>query len=300
MQNHIRTALVAGLSSVLILGLASEIQANKTPPPPPTSSPSNVYNLLVHGRSGDNHCVPVTGVNTANYDKDGYWDGANLSGLNNVRYIGFDGTRNGGAYSWEYCGAQRQLHDAVQTFCTGANSCNIYTHSTGGLVAAYYFYNSGSAGTNILDVRLMANASGGSELADFSSSYLSWLGFDTLGGELDESVSTSGARSWNHNNTGGLVMDLTSGESSDYLGVTSPLLPGEDDGVLANHTLCGVNSVTTVDRSCPNGSGTFSESYSCGFLWLSTCNRTHYRWSNYNTVLMRSGDTHSDAKNHYR
>lgn len=258
------------------------------------------YNLLVHGRSGENHCVPITGTGSATYDKDGYWDGADMSGLSNRRYVGFDGTRNGGAYSWDSCGAQRQLHDAVRTFCTGTNKCKIYTHSTGGLVAAYYLYASGAAGLNILDIRLMANASGGSELADFSSSYLGWLGFDTLGGELDDSVSTAGARTWDHNRTGGQPLDLTSGESSDYLGVTSPLLPGKDDGVLANHTLCGVNSVTTVDRSCPMGGGKFTESYKCGFLWLSTCTKTHNRWSNYYTVLMRSSSTHGGAKTHYR
>ena len=279
---------VAALSALLI----SEAVANSSPPPPPPPPPvsSNTYNLLVHGRSGDDHCVAISGVNSATNDKNGYWSGS-TSNLSNVRYVGFEGTKNGGA--------QRQMHDAVQTWCTGSNQCNIYTHSTGGLVAAYYFYASGSAGTNILDVRLMANASGGSELADISTDYLSWLGFDTLGGELDESVSTSGARGWNHNDTAGLVFALAGGESSDYLGVTSPFLPGYDDGVLANHSLCGMNKVDTVDRSCPYGSGNFSESYSCGFLWLSNCTRNHTRFSNHNTVYVRGGDTHSDAKEHY-
>lgn len=147
----------------------------------------------------------------------------------------------------------------------------------------------------------MANASGGSELADISSSYLRWLGFTpAYVRNLDESVSTAGARTWNHNDTAGLTLDLTSGEGSDYLKLTSPFLPGVDDGVLANHTLCGVNRVTRVDRSCPMGSGNFSESYRCGFLWLKKCHRNHSRWSGYNTVLMRKGDTHGDAKEHYR
>ncbi len=295
-----RRVLPLAIIAVFAAGVATEVTANKTPPPPPSTSSSPVYNLLIHGRSSEDHCVPVSGVNSATSDKNGYWSDANLSGLSNVRYIGFIGTRNGGAYSWENCGAQRQFHNALQTFCTGGNQCKIYTHSTGGLVAAYYFYNSGASGLNILDVRLMANASGGSELADISSDYLSWLGFTpAYVKNLDESVSTSGARTWNHNDTAGLTLDLTSGESSDYLGVTSPFLPGHDDGVLANHTLCGVNKVADVDRSCPNGSGSFTESYGCGFLWLSTCSKTHHRWSGYNTVLMRSGDTHGDAKEHY-
>lgn len=263
------------------------------------SASAATYNLFVHGRSGKSHCQSLTSTASGQTDYNNYWGGS-VTGLTNVRYVGFDGTKSGGAYSWSSCGAQSQFHAALNTFCRNGNSCNIYTHSTGGLVAAYYLYANGTSGLSISDIRLMADASGGSELADFSTSYLAWLGFDTLGGNLDESVSTGGARSWNHNSTGGLMIDVTSGESSDYLGVTSPLLPGQDDGVLANHTLCSVNQVATIDRSCPIGSGSIKESYACGFMWLSTCYKTYYRWSNHYTVLMRSSSTHGTSKTHYR
>ena len=164
---------------------------------------------------------------------------------------------------------------------------------------AYYLYAVGDSGRNINKVRLMANASGGSELADLSTSYLGWLGFDTLGGELDNSVSTSGARSWNHNSTAGNVLELTSGEASDYWGATSPFLPGEDDGVLANHTLCGINRTGDIDKSCPYGTGRIREPYACGFLWLSTCYTNYYRWSGYKTVKLIKSHTHSGARKHY-
>lgn len=264
-----------------------------------TELSATTYNLFVHGRSGDSHCSSISSVNSAKTDVNNYWGGT-VYGLSNVRYIGFDGTKSGGAYSWSYCGAQSQFHKAMSVFCKGGNSCRIYTHSTGGLVAAYYLYAVGTSGLNIVDIRLMANASGGSELADFSTSYLAWLGFDTLGGELDQSVSTSGARSWNHNDTSGHVLDLTSGEASDYFGATSPLLPGEDDGVLANHTLCGINRTGDIDSSCPYGSGRIREPYACGWFWLSTCYTNYYRWSGYQTVKLVKSDTHSDAKKHYR
>jgi hypothetical protein len=260
---------------------------------------ATTYNLFVHGRSGDNHCASLTSTGSGTTDKNNYWSGS-VSGISNIRYVGFDGTKSGGAYSWSSCGAQSQLHTAMNTFCKGSNSCRIYTHSTGGLVAAYYLYAVGSSGLNIIDVRLMANASGGSELADFSSSYLGWLGFDTTGGELDNSVSTSGARGWNHNYTGGQVLDLTSGEASDYWGVTSPLLPGQDDGVLANHTLCGINKVADVDSSCTYGTGRMRDSYKCGWLWRNTCYDNFYRWSNYNTVKLIKSHTHGGAKSHYK
>jgi hypothetical protein len=296
-----RKILISALVGALTLAVSSELAAFRPPPPAPPAQPAqpNVYNLFLHGRSSDNHCQALTSVNSGVSDHKNYW-GGDVSGIGNIRYIGFDGTRNGGAYSWDNCGAVKQLNDAVNIFCKGINRCNIYTHSTGGLVAAYYFSRYGSAGLNVLDIRLMASAAGGSELADLSTTFLGWLGISTLGGQLDRSVSTGGARSWDHNRTGGLVMDTTSGESSDYWGVTGPFLPGKDDGVLANHSLCNVNRVDTVDRSCPGGGGSFQESYGCGFLWLFTCHRTHHRWQNYNTVFVRPGDTHGGAKKHYR
>ncbi|MCB1175425.1 MAG: hypothetical protein KDK39_17755 [Leptospiraceae bacterium] len=256
------------------------------------------YNLFIHGRSGDDHCAAISNTGSATADKNNYWGGT-VTGVSNRRYIGFDGKKSGGAYSWSSCGAQSQTHKAMSVFCKGSNRCRIFTHSTGGLVMAYYLYAVGTSGLNIIDIRLMANASGGSELADISSTYLSWLGISSLGGELDKSVSTSGARRWNHNDTDGQTVDLTSGEASDYWGVTSPFLPGEDDGVLANHTLCGINKVSTINKSCPYGTGRLQESYRCGFLWLKTCYRNYYRWSGYKTVLLRKSDTHGGAKKHY-
>jgi len=266
-----------------------------------TSVSAVTYRLFVHGRSGDNHCTTISGTGSATADHKNYWGGT-VTGLSNVRYIGFDGTQSGGAYSWNTCGAQRQLYNALNTFCRTGNNCEIYTHSTGGLVAARFlrYYSPASYGWNITRVQLMANAAGGSELADFPTSYLAWLGFDTLGGQLDQSVSTSGARSWDHNSANGLTLYTTSGEGTDYLYATSPLLPAKDDGVLANHSLCNVNSVSAVDVSCTRGNASLRESYACGFLWLSTCYRYYYRWTPYYTVYQGGGSwSHRDAKKDY-
>lgn len=265
-----------------------------------TELSATTYNLFLHGRSGDSHCASLSSTNSGRSDVNNYWGGT-VSGVSNVRYVGFDGTKNGGAYSWSSCGAQSQLHTAMNTYCRGSNNCKLFTHSTGGLVAAYYLYAVGTYGLNIIDIRLMANASGGSELADISVNYLSWLGFDTMGGELDDSVSTTGARNgWNHNDTSGQMLDLTSGEASDYYGATSGFLPGEDDGVLANHTLCGINKVADIEASCTYGTGRIRESYRCGWLWRNTCYKNFYRWSGYNTVKLIKNDTHGDARKHYR
>ena len=253
------------------------------------------YRLFVHGRSGDNHC-------SSNWSSDvnNYWGGT-VSGLSNVKYVGFDGTRSGGAYSWSTCGAQRQLYTAMQQFCKGGNNCEIYSHSTGGLVVAYFMRYYGS-GYNISRIQNMASAAGGSELADLSTSYLGWLGFDTLGGELDNSVSTGGARNWDHNSANGYTIYLTSGEGTDYLYATSPFLPGYDDGVLANHSLCSINKVDSVDTSCARGNGRLRERYTCWKGWnpFASCYRYFYRWSPYYTVYQGGGGhSHSDAKRDY-
>lgn len=258
------------------------------------------YRLFVHGRSGSNHCQSLTSTSSGTTDYNNYWGGA-VTGLTNVRYVGFDGTQAGGAYSWNTCGAQKQFNDAIRVFCGAGNTCEVYTHSTGGLVVAAYFGLNNPAGINISRIQLLASAAGGSELADFSTSYLAWLGFDTLGGQLDSSVSTSGARNgFNHNSASGRTYYTTSGEGSDYLLATSPLLPGKDDGVLANHSLCNTNAVSSIGVSCPRGSGTITESYACGFMWLSTCYSYYYRWSPYYTVYTGgSSSSHGGAKYDY-
>jgi hypothetical protein len=258
------------------------------------------FKLFVHGRSSENHCQAIVSTASATTDYNNAWGGA-VTGLTNVRYIGFDGTKNGGAYSWENCGAQKQFHDALRIFCQSGNSCEIYTHSTGGLVAAAYFGLNTPSALSITRIQLMASAAGGSELADISTDYLAWLGVDSLGGELDESVSTSGARNgFNHYNAGGRTYYTTSGEGTDSLYITAPFLPGKDDGVLANHSLCSVNAVSSVGISCTRGSAALSEPYACGFLWLSTCYKTHSRWTPYYQVFIGGGDhSHGDSKKDY-
>lgn len=265
------------------------------------------YNLFVHGRSSKDHCSSITTINSAKADTNGYWSGWGYTptGLPNIRYVGFDGERDGGAFSWSTCGAQKQFYDALNVFCRNGNSCAVFTHSTGGLVAAKFFSQNQSSVPlfNITKVTLMASAHGGSELADIAVSLLGWaasIGWGKNGGELDHSVSTAGARSFDHNRSGGLRLRLTSGEGKDpeTFYVTWAFLPGTDDGVVANHSLCGINKVATVDASCAIGNGTMSESFGCGFLKLGKC--TWYRYTPYYTVYRGgSSQTHKTSMGHY-
>ena len=266
-----------------------------------TGLSATTYRLFLHGRSDKNHCNSISGTGSATVDVNGYWSGWGYTpNVSNRRYVGFDGEQAGGAYSWNTCGALRQIYYAMNTFCTGSNDCEIYTHSTGGLVLSAFFgkYPFTSSWYNIRRIQLMASAAGGSELADLAVGYLGWLGWSNYGGELDHSVSTSGARDgFDHYQSGGLTYYTTSGEGWDpeTFGITWMVLPGKDDGVVANHSLCSVNRVADVDVSCSRGNSRLRESYGCGFLWLSTCYRYYYRWTPFYTVY-QGGSSHTHKK----
>ena len=271
-----------------------------------SSTYATTYRLFVHGRSSTNHCGALNTITDGVQDVGGYWSGWGfVPQVANVRYVGFDGEQPGGAYSWNNCGAQYQLYKALTTFCTGANDCEVYTHSTGGLVVSAFFGITPAASSwyHIRRVQLMASAAGGSELADLAVTYLAWIGWSNYGGQLDHSVSTSGARNgFNHNQSGGLTYYTTSGEGHDpeTYGITPLLLPGKDDGVVANHSLCSINQTGSVNVSCARGNGSLRESYACGFLWLSTCYTTWNRWTPFYTVWMGGGgETHKTAMADY-
>jgi hypothetical protein len=272
-----------------------------------SSVSATTFKLFVHGRSATNHCSgTIPNTSSATTDVGGYWSGWGFTPqTTNVRYVGFDGEQPGGAYSWNECGAQLELYRALNTFCTGANDCEVYTHSTGGLVVSAFFGLNPSLASyyHIRRIQEMASAAGGSELADMSVTYLAWIGWSNYGGQLDHSVSTSGARNgFNHNQSGGLTIYLTSGEGhdSETYGITPLFLPGIDDGVVANHSLCGINQVGSVNAHCARGNGQLKESYACGFLWLSTCYTTWTRWTPYYTVWQGgTGETHKTAMADY-
>jgi len=256
------------------------------------------YRLFVHGRSNKNHCSTISNVNSAKTDVNNYWGGV-VKGIANIRYIGFNPNAAGGAYSTASCGAQTQLAKAIQVFCTGSNDCEIYTHSTGGLVAAKFFQANKVSTAKIKRIQLMANASGGSELANaavlakFSGPAGLLLGsIFKFGGQIDLSVSTVGARTpFNHNVSNGRTYYTTSGTGNDVpLSLTRPFLPGKDDSVVANHSLCNVNKVASVDVVCPKGSGTFKD----------VLIQKHSRWTPYYTVYQGgSSHSHRDAEKDY-
>jgi len=156
---------------------------------------------------------------------------------------------------------------------TCKNGCIIVSHSTGDLVSRYmidnqalWLQNAGMAPLNIVATFDFAGAGGGSELADLA------VNVATGGGVLDAALKAA-ISLWlgeipSANNVG-VLQDLRvntarqlsaipqsrvprlrfAGASSAFLGLTSPFLPGNDDGVVSPHSSCGASAAASFD-SC--------------------------------------------------
>lgn len=156
----------------------------------------------------------------------------------------------------------------------------------------------------------MSPATGGSELANIleairAGAYIgsppnviaAMATWETRG--VDPTVTTYGARAdWlQKNQSNGYRYQTTSGTGWTGSGaVTGPLLPGLDDSVLANHSLCNVNGVTDVKAVCGSGNATFRHRFSCGALWLSTCYTYYGKYTPYYTILQNGSDHYQGVK----
>jgi len=142
--------------------------------------------------------------------------------------------------------------------------CIFVTHSTGDLVARYiienqetWLSNAGLSPLNIVATFDIAGAGGGSELADLAVSvaeatesytFLLEAALEAwLGGDLTDEMGV--LHDLKVNNARQLAPFPDSriprlrfiGDASDYLGVTSGFIQGNDDGVVGSHSSCGGN-----------------------------------------------------------
>ncbi|MBA6354163.1 hypothetical protein [Colwellia sp. BRX9-1] len=158
-------------------------------------------------------------------------------------------------------------------FCTPG--CIFVTHSTGDLVARYiidnqetWLENAGLAPLNIVATFDIAGAGGGSELADVAVSVAegtetwsfvieaaleAWLGGD-LGDEMGvlNDLKVNNARQLAPLPDARIPRLRFVGDASEYLGVTSPFIQGNDDGVVGTHSSCGANRQARYG-SCSTG-----------------------------------------------
>ncbi|MES2760208.1 MAG: hypothetical protein V4693_22760 [Pseudomonadota bacterium] len=205
------------------------------------------YSLWINGRGA--------GGVVGNYNDFSYWGPASYGAGVNKKAVNWDGynsiaTQNG------------RLRAALDCFCTGPNWCYIAAYSAGDPMMGYALANFGGStrqvknatsapsgacgnaggtqtGWNIKWVRVAAGVAGGTELSDAGT----W----TTGEPLVRDLKTSTVRAmYNHNDTRGLWFYMYAGANG---GISSILLPGEDDGVVAYHS-AGAVSGTAGSAYC--------------------------------------------------
>jgi hypothetical protein len=142
------------------------------------------------------------------------------------------------------------------------SGCILVTHSTGDLVARHiienqetWLDNAGYQPLNIIATYDIAGAGGGSELADLAISVAQgtedWTFFTEmaleafLGGDLTDNLGVlydlkvNNARQLAPSPDARIPRLRFVGDASEYLGVTSPFIQGNDDGVVGSHSSCG-------------------------------------------------------------
>lgn len=156
---------------------------------------------------------------------------------------------------------------------TCARGCIFVNHSTGDLITRYiidnqalWLKNAGLTPLNIVATFDFSGAGGGSELADLAVNVATGGGL--IDGALKFAVSLWLGEMPSAANVG-VLHDLRVntarqlapqpqtkiprlrfvGGASDYLGATSPFLPGDDDGVVAPHSSCGASQAASFE-SC--------------------------------------------------
>jgi hypothetical protein len=161
--------------------------------------------------------------------------------------------------------ATSNMKSVLDTYCTGSNSCWIFTYSNGAAVVsrtlAIY-----STNWNIDYVLNSGGNEGGSEIGNTG-----WVGEVFGGCQLagNGQVTPSAHRNgWNHNDTNGNTIIGIAGTGTIWysFGLTHLLLPGDDDSVVAFHSAGGMSNSGSYYNVCssPKYSNHYGYSGHCG------------------------------------
>lgn len=225
--------------------------------------------IFVHGRSGT-HCDTSNGYST---DVNNYWGNSkSITTAATKYYVGYDGASD--PRTWGSCRAQSKLYQVLEAQCKGTNYCTIICHSAG-CYATEYFIDKSATAYNIRRIWASSSAAGGSELANAA--------FWTSTGMV-EALKTGNARgSYNHNNTRGVGVYAIAGYEATWTGA-SVILPGEDDGAVAYHTTCGINTTGSYSN-CLSGTR-----YSYHYIWSGRASGTEWSSSKNGYHKVHTGD----------
>ncbi len=232
--------------------------------------------IFVHGRSGT-HCDTGGGYTT---DVNNYWGvSKNITTSASKYFVGYDGASDPRTYGT--CRAQSKLYQVLEAKCKGSNWCTIICHSAG-CYASEYFIDKNATAYNIRRIWASSSAAGGSELANAAF----WES-----NSMVDALKTGNARgSYNHNNTRGVTVYAIAGYEATWTGA-SVILPGEDDGAVAYHSTCGINTTGSYS-SCLSGTR-----YSYHTRWAGGASGAEYGSSQNGYHKVHTGDGSNSINN---
>jgi hypothetical protein len=230
------------------------------------------YLQYVHGKGSNRSALGVTsssawGAKNAAKDSYGFVTVSRARASYAHRYVNYNATKDPRSTATD--GAQTKLKSAVNTYCKGSNKCVILCHSAGCYATLYYFAtNTPAAG--ILRVIGAGSAAGGSAVANaivngatVAPSLINAL--STIFGAsepnaMTRALTTSAARSWNHNKSP-VPVYLAAGNTHKGTGESGynllrPTMTGgggKHDGIVNFSSACGYNKHGTM-TNCDDGS----------------------------------------------
>ena len=145
--------------------------------------------------------------------------------------------------------ATQQFANTLDTYCTGSNICYIYTYSNGGAVfsrtVALYPAGRWNIGYSV-PLRAMKAAA--------RSVGTGWVGEIFGGCYLAGHIGPSDHRNgWNHNVTNSVTVGMIGGNGWLAPYAQSSVLPGHDDGAVAEHSSGGYSSSGSFSNICGGG-----------------------------------------------
>jgi len=246
------------------------------------------YRILIHGLSEKNHCN-VNGPDGT--DVNDYYKG--IAKGSNVIFAGWDGTSGSNpTMAYRKCSGPYEVLQALNRYCRGGDTCEIYTHSTGALVwsnTVAYWLKEYINTFNIRKIQLNSSASGGSELADECvKTPILWdnghCGLFRLFSIAKLMPATYDVTTWNARSVSKSTFGtrFNTFHYKGWLLIESGILKGWDDTVVAQHSLCHMG---TVDKY-------WDESYldTSGWPW-------QWKWRTRTRHLYWRADQDPDASN---
>lgn len=245
------------------------------------------YVVFVHGKGADSSGLSVT--DGSRWGKTDSYGAANkMRNPRAKRFVNYDGR-----YSPTTTGttrAQTKLTSAINSYCSGSNSCIMVCHSAGCYAIGYWIAHN-TAPSGLTSIVAAGSADGGSRVADMvvagslaatiMNPLFALLGWAVTGepNNMTYSLRLGTARgAYNHNYNDGKTFRHVAGYKSPF--GLNVIIEGNDDGLVNFSSACGYSSNGTMTH-CSDGNNakyTGHVAY-CNSKGAITCNTSNYGYN---------------------